>query len=115
MDFFVALLLAALSGMGVGGGGLFALWLSLTTQMEQIRIQALNLIFFLFSSGAALTVHLRHRRIFPLAIAIAFVFGLLGSYLGSTLALFINGAVLGKIFGSVMIIAGAYSMIKSFK
>ena len=112
MGFLIALVIAALSGMGVGGGGLFALYLKYFSSLEQIKIQAINLIFFFFASGAALTVHLRKREIYPLAIAIMGAFGLLGSFLGSALALHINGGFLGKLFGGMMICAGIYSFFK---
>lgn len=112
MGFFIALIIAALSGMGIGGGGLFALWLKYFSELEQIKIQALNLIFFFFASGAALTVHLRRRKIYPLAIVIMSFFGILGSFLGSSLALYIEGALLGKIFGAMMIGAGIWAFFK---
>ena len=112
MGFFIALIIAALSGMGVGGGGLFALYLKFISDAEQLQIQATNLIFFLFASGAALSVHLRQRQIYPLAIAVSLAFGLIGSILGSLLALYVDGALLGKIFGGMMIGAGIYSFFK---
>ena len=112
MGFFIALIIAALSGMGVGGGGLFALWLKIFTDLGQIRIQAINLIFFFFASGAAASVHLRHRRIYPQAILIMIFFGIFGSILGSSLALYLEGALLSKLFGLMMICAGIYSFFK---
>ena len=112
MRFFVALIIAALSGMGVGGGGLFALYLKYFSEYSQIEIQAVNLIFFLFASGASLVIHLQRRKIYFLAVAIMIVFGIVGSLLGSSLALVINGAVLGKIFGGMMVAAGVYSLFR---
>ena len=111
MGFFIALIIAALSGMGVGGGGLFALYLKYFSSHSQIEIQAINLTFFLFASGAALTVHLLRRRIYPIPVVIMMIFGLLGSLVGSSLALRIEGDILGRIFGGMMIAAGIYSLI----
>ena len=112
MGFVIAFIIAALSGMGVGGGGLFALWLKLFSDHSQIQVQALNLIFFFFSAGAALIIHLQRRQIYALPVALMICFGLLGSALGSSLALVINGAILGKIFGAMMIGAGLYSFFQ---
>ena len=46
----ITFLLAALSGMGVGGGGLFVIYLSLFTDTPQLVAQGMNLLFFLFFS-----------------------------------------------------------------
>ena len=110
MGFVIALIIAALSGMGVGGGGLFALYLKYFSEYSQIQIQAVNLIFFLFASGAALTVHLQKRRIYFIPIVIMIGFGILGSLLGSALAVALDGALLGKLFGGMMAAAGIYSL-----
>lgn len=111
MTFIIALIIAALSGMGVGGGGLFALYLKYFSDYSQIEIQAVNLIFFLFAAGASLCVHLQKRRIYFIPILIMIGFGLLGSSLGSALALVLDGALLGKLFGGMMVAAGIYSFI----
>ena len=113
MFFFIALAIAALSGMGVGGGGLFALYLKYFSSYGQIDVQAINLLFFLFASGAALLIHLQKRRIFFGAVMIMLIFGIAGSLIGSTVALNINAAILSKLFGAVMIFAGAYSLFLS--
>lgn len=113
MNFLVALILAALSGMGVGGGGLFALYLKLFTDYPQIKIQALNLLFFLFACSAALCVHLMSRKIYFIPVVIMIGAGSIGSILGSALALRVDGAALSKIFGVILIISSVYSFLKT--
>ena len=109
MFFFIALIIATLTGMGVGGGGLFALYLKYFSDYGQIDVQAINLLFFLFASGASLLIHLQKRKIYFVAVVIMTLFGVLGSLVGSTVALNVDGDILSKIFGSVMIAAGVYS------
>ncbi len=115
MGFLIAFVIAALSGLGVGGGGLFALYLKFFSDYSQISVQALNLIFFLFASGTALTVHLTRRRIYFLPVCIMILFGLLGSTLGSGTALALRTEMLGKIFGAMLVLAGAYSFWRANK
>ena len=59
----LAVLIAALSGMGVGGGGLLVIWLVLIMDMPSRTAQGINLVFFVISALAALPVHLRRRRL----------------------------------------------------
>ena len=113
MNFLVALILAALSGMGVGGGGLFALYLKLATEYPQIKVQALNLLFFLFAASAALCVHLMSRKIYFIPVVIMIIAGIAGSLVGSSLALKVDGAVLTKIFGAILIFNAVYSFFKT--
>ena len=112
MLFLASLIIAILSGMGVGGGGLFALYLKYFSSASQIEAQATNLLFFILASGASLTVHLQKRRIYPLAVAIMISFGAIGSLCGSAVALRVEGDILSKLFGAMMIGAGAYSFFK---
>lgn len=107
-----AFLIAALSGMGVGGGGLFVIYLSLFTDTPQLIAQGMNLLFFLFSAGASVTVHLTRRHIYFGAIAIMAVSGIVGSLLGAYTAQLVNQYLLRKIFGIMLIVSGILSLKK---
>ncbi len=113
ISLIAAFTVAILSGMGLGGGGLFVIYLALFTNLPQLQIQGINLAFFLFSSTASLTVHLSKRKIFWMAIAIMSISGIIGALLGSTLSTKIDQAILRKIFGAMLIISGILSL-KSF-
>ena len=112
MSFFIAFLLALLSGMGVGGGGLFALYLKIFENYSQLEVQTFNLIFFLFASSAALTVHLIKRKIYFLPVCIAAASGIVGSLIGSRIALSVNTIFLSKLFGVMLVATGAYSLFR---
>ena len=107
-----AFLIAALSGMGVGGGGLFVIYLSLFTDTPQLIAQGMNLLFFLFSAGASITVHIQKRHIYFTAVGIMAGAGILGSLLGSYTAGLVNQGLLRKIFGIMLIISGILSLKK---
>jgi uncharacterized membrane protein YfcA len=112
-SFVIPIIIAALSGMGIGGGGLFVIYLNLFSDMPQIHMQAINLIFFIFAAGASLLIHLSARKIYGKAILIMVIFGILGSLIGSALAMNINGELLGKIFGCMLVLAGSYSFFRA--
>lgn len=110
-----AFLIAALSGMGVGGGGLFVIYLSLFTDTPQLLAQGMNLLFFLFSAGASVTVHLQKRKIYFTAVGIMAVSGILGSLLGAYAAELVSQSLLRKIFGVMLIISGILALKKRDK
>ena len=103
-----SLFIAALSGMGVGSGGLFVIWLTLVTDTPQFAAQGLNLLFFLFSSGTSLLVHVKKRNILWGAVLVLSVVGIVGSLLGSFVAGFISATVMRKIFGLMLIVSGSF-------
>ena len=56
----VGTLLGFLTGLGVGGGSLLILWLTLVLEMSQTDARGINLLFFLPS--AAISCYLRWSR-----------------------------------------------------
>ena len=114
-SFFIPIVIAVLSGMGLGGGGLFVVYLNIFSDLSQIYMQAINLVFFIFAAGASLLIHLTRRKIYFKAVLLMGVFGIAGSLIGSAVALSVDGEVLGKIFGVMLTGAGIYSFFKSKK
>ena len=110
LTFIVTLLVAVLAGMGVGSAGLFVTWLTVVLHVPQITAQGINLIFFIFSSGAALVIHtfrtpLLWKTLVPLLIS-----GALGSFLGVSLATALPQLLLRRIFGYMLIFLGAFEL-----
>ncbi len=106
----ITFLLAALSGLGVGGGGLFVIYLSLFTETPQLVAQGMNLLFFLFSSGASVTVHLRERRICYPVVGVMTLFGIVGALLGAFLSSRLPSHLLRQIFGGMLVISGILAL-----
>ena len=107
----VAFLVAVLSGLGVGSAGLLVVFMTTAMQMPQLTAQGLNLIFFLFSSGAALTVHLLRTPLLFGCVLLLLPGGFLGSYLGAVLAHAIPQALLRRLFGGLLIVAGLSGLL----
>ena len=109
----ISFIIATLSGMGVGGGGLFVVFLALFSDLPQITIQGINLLFFLFSSGSSICVHLTKRKIFGTAVLIMAGFGIIGSVCGTLLATVVEQSILRKIFGLMLVVSGILSLRQS--
>ena len=104
------LVFAVLSGLGVGGGGLLVIYLALFTDVAQLSAQGINLLFFIFSCGASILVHLSKRKIFFGAVAVMSVFGVMGALVGSYFSGIIDQTLLRKIFGAMLIVCGMFSL-----
>ena len=106
----VSFLIAALTGMGVGGGGLFVVFLNIFTDTPQLTAQGINLLFFLFSSGSAVCIHLSKRIIYTSAVITMIIFGLFGAVSGSLLSSIVPQTLLRKIFGAMLVSSGILSL-----
>lgn len=107
--------IALLSGMGVGSAGLFVLYLTTFAGLPQAEAQGLNLIFFLLSAGASFLCHFRKRRIPWLAVAFLTLCALPGSFLGVSLLRRLPAHTVRRLFGGMLTLAGASSLIKEIE
>lgn len=98
-----ALAAGALGAMGLGGGGVLLLWLSLLGT-DQLAAQGINLLFILPVGAVGLWLHRKNGLVvFSAALPMA-LGGLLGLGLGTALAGSLSGTVLRRLFG--LLIAG---------
>ena len=102
---------AILSGLGVGSAGLLVTWLTFVEKMPQMAAQGTNLLFFLFSSGAALTIHAFRTPLLWQSVFFLVASGLCGSFLGVAFATLLPQALLRRIFGYMLIVTGAIGLL----
>ena len=99
-------LMGFLSGLGVGGGSLLILWLTLVQHVEPPAARGINLLYFLPTAFIAGFFRWKQgaipfRKIFPAMIS-GCAAALLFSFLSSGLAV----EVLKKLFGGLLILTG---------
>ena len=111
----VGTLIALLSGMGVGGGGLFAVYLSMFTDIPQLSVQGYNLLFFLFSAGASVIIQLFRRKIPFFAVGIMILSGVAGASAGFLMTSVISADLLRRLFGIMLVSGGIVSLRKLSK
>lgn len=97
---------AILSGMGVGSAGLFVLYLTLVAGYAQPEAQAINLLFFLLSAGAALMLHLRVRRIPRRLVLFLIACAIPGALAGSYLVRVLDASLIRRLFGGMLVASG---------
>lgn len=110
-DAIAAFIIAILSGMGVGSGGLLMIWLTEVTNYSPSEARSINLLFFLFSASSALLVCIKRRQFKFKYIFLSAILGIIGSVIGTYIGMNVSNEVLRKIFGYMLIFTGTYSFI----
>ena len=106
VDVAAAFAVSVLCGMGVGGGGLFVIYLTLCRGVGQLDAQGVNLAFFICSAAASLCLHFRKRSIPIRRAALLGLFGTLGSIVGVNAAHSVEPSTVRICFGIMLIFAG---------
>lgn len=109
-----ALLAGLLSGiigaMGLGGGAVLIIYLSLFTETKQLTGQGINLLFFIPIGLVAVIIYSIKKQIkWKTTLKIA-VSGLAGAGVGLLLTKYLGGNLTEKIFGALLIIIGIYEI-----
>lgn len=108
---WAALLAGLFSGiigaMGLGGGAVLIIYLSLFTDMPQLKAQGINLLFFIPIAVAAVTVYAVKKQIKWKTVLKVALWGLLGAAVGIYFADFLGGELTSKVFGGLLVTMGA--------
>ncbi len=112
LDLLATFLVAILSGMGIGSGGLMVLYLTFVRHTPQLTAQGFNLLFFLFASASSMIVHLSRRHIYFWAVLLMVAVGLPAAYLGTQAALALPEAWITRLFGLFLIAVGIPGVFK---
>ena len=110
LTIFVGLVLGFFAGLGIGGGSLLILWLTLCVGTEPITARAINLMFFLTAAGSVSIFRLKNGDLQFKSILPAVVSGCIAAAIGSWFGTWIDQSVLKKIFGGLLLITGLREM-----
>ena len=106
LTILMGILLGYLASLGIGGGSLLILWLTLVLGMDPSTARAINLMFFLFAAGAVSIFrwkqgNLQIKNILP-AILAGCACAAIFSWIGTQL----DVEKLKKFFGILLLITG---------
>lgn len=95
-----------IGGMGLGGGAVLIIYLTVFKDMEQLKAQGINLLFFIPIALVAVIIYsfkkqIKWKTTLPLAIG-----GVLGAACGFFLTDIIGGNITAKLFGGFLILLG---------
>lgn len=106
---------AILSAMGMGGGGLFLLYLTIVSGFTQLKAQGINLIFFIPCAIVAIFIHNKNKLIEWKVALIGSAFAVIGVFAGFFLSSHLNEGLLSKLFGVFLLIIGAKELFSKNK
>ena len=104
-------LLGFLSGIGIGGGSLLILWLTIVLDFPQAAARGINLLFFIPSALAACFFRWRQgsldiRTVFP-----AILSGCIAAGIFSWVGTILDTQMLKKLFGGLLILTGIRELL----
>lgn len=102
----VGCLLGLLAGLGVGGGSLLIIWLTLAIGLEHSAARAINLLFFIPTAIIASFFRWRQGKLDISAVLPAIIGGCISAACFSLLSKQIDISLLKKMFGVLLLITG---------
>lgn len=108
---FVGVILGYLAGLGVGGGSLLILWLTLVLHMPSQTARMINLMFFITAAGSVSIFRwkqgtLHFGKILPAIIAGSIAAGIF-SWIGAQ----IDAGLIRKLFGILLLFTGVRELL----
>lgn len=114
MGFIAGLFAGAAGAMGLGGGSVLLIYLTLVEGTAQLEAQGINLLFFLPCAIAALIFHCKNKllklKIFPAAIT-----GLLGAAAGTFISGVVGDTLLRQAFAALLLVLGIKEIFSKSK
>ena len=111
ISFFVALSAAVLSALGMGGGSVLLIYLTVALGVEQLAAQGMNLAFFLPVAAVALAFHCKNKLVCIKPVLVLVSLGAIGVLAGAWLAVKLPQEVLSKCFGVLLLTMGIRELL----
>ena len=92
--------------MGLGGGMILIVFLTVFCGISQIEAQGINLVFFIPIALLSLIFHSKNKLIEWKDIVPSIITGAVGAFLGTYAAEYIGSPILGKLFAVFLLIVG---------
>ncbi len=110
---FIGMLAGFFTALGLGGGSVLILLLTIFLKMDLHLAQSCNLIFFIFSALISIFINLKHKNINFKNSKFIILFGILGAFVGAKISKNLNSKILQKVFACFLIVI-AFSELYSY-
>lgn len=102
----VGTVLGFLSGLGIGGGSLLILWLTMALHTDPLTARSINLLFFIPSALIACILRFRQGSLKIKPLLPAVVAGCAAATLFSWISAVMEVQIIQRLFGIVLLAAG---------
>ena len=99
------------AGLGLGGGSLLMMWLTLVVGADHLTARAINLMFFIVAAGSVCIFRLKNRSLSIKPILPAIIAGCIAAGLFSFIGQNIDTQILRKIFGGLLLFTGTKELL----
>ena len=103
------------TGLGMGGGTILILLLSLFMNLEQHVAQATNLVFFVPTAISAIIINIKQKNIDYKLAGIISTCGIIGAIIGAIISESISSNRLKKYFAVFILLIAIYEIFKLYK
>lgn len=110
-----ALITGFLASLGVGGGMILILYMTVWGGYSQLHAQGVNLIFFLPIALLSVIIHRKNGLIELKELVPAMITGAVSAVIGSLAAEYIGSEMLGKFFAVFIIALGIRELFRKNK
>lgn len=113
--YLAAFLSGICASLGIGGGLILAVCLTVFFGMSQIEAQGINLLFFLPIALLSIILHAKKKLIEKKKAIVLIIAGSVGTVCGALLAHYIKGEILQNCFAAFLLLTGIREIICAFK
>ena len=103
--------LGFLSGLGIGGGSLLVVWLTMVLNTDPLTARGVNLLFFIPSAVVAILIRCKEKKFHLRSVLPAIATGCVAAAVFSWISTVLDVVLLKKLFGGILIAAGIRELL----
>lgn len=115
MNYLAAFLTGIFAAMGIGGGMILIIYLTIFANMPQLSAQGVNLLYFIPIALFSVILHTKNKLIEWKKIAPSLILGTTSAVIGAYSAEYIGSEHLRKLFGAFIVIVGIKEIFGGMK
>lgn len=115
IEAIVGFVTGIIASMGLGGGFVLMIWLTMFAGVEQRTAQGINLLFFLPIALVSLIIHIKGGLIDKSLLKKYILGGVVGAVLGTAAAQLVANELLSKLFSLFLIAFGIRELLTAKK